>query len=231
MKDSFQRWSEVQNRIASACRAAGRAPGSVQLLAVGKQHPAEAIRQLHALGQRAFGENRVDEALSKQAALADLDIEWHFIGAVQSNKTRDLAGHFDWVQSVDREKILRRLSEQRPAELGELNICLQLNIDDEPQKAGLPPADLEAMAELAEQLPGLRLRGLMCIPEAGASEAHTRASFARMRGLFTQLRAQGHPLDTLSMGMSGDLELAVAEGSTMLRVGTDLFGPRPGGQN
>jgi pyridoxal phosphate enzyme (YggS family) len=222
----FQRWSAVQHRISEACRKLGRARETVTLLAVGKQHPASAIAALHGLGQRAFGENRVPEALAKQAELAGLEIDWHFIGPVQSNKTSDLAAHFQWVQSVDREKILRRLNDQRPDHLPPLNICLQVNIDNEPQKAGLAAAELPAMARLASSLPRLQLRGLMCIPEAGASAVHTRASFAQLRALYETLRSQGLGLDTLSMGMSADLELAIAEGSTMIRVGTDLFGER-----
>lgn len=227
MNESYERWTMLQERIARACQAADREIQSVKLLAVGKQHPAEAIARLHALGQARFGENRVEEALKKQEALTSLAIEWHFIGAIQSRKTREIAEHFDWVQSVDREKVLQRLSKQRPPNQKPLNICLQVNIDREPQKAGLMSTQLEAMADLASKLPGIKLRGLMCIPSAGVSSEQTGNSFSQMRKLYGALRAQGHPLDTLSMGMSGDLELAIAEGSTMLRVGTDLFGPRP----
>jgi len=227
MNELEHRWRSVHERIASACASAGRGAGEITLLAVGKQHPARALRELHALGQHAFGENRVPEALEKQAALDDLPIEWHFIGPVQSNKTRDLAARFHWVQSVDREKILRRLSDQRPADAEPLQVCLQVNIDREPQKSGADPAQLGALADFAATLPRLRLRGLMCLPEAGRGEAETRASFARLRELSESLGDRGHELDTLSMGMSGDLEWAIAEGSTMIRIGTDLFGPRP----
>ncbi len=212
--------------IDSACADAGRDAASVRLLAVSKRHPVAAIRKLQAQGQLAFGENYVDEALEKQAALADVDIEWHYIGPIQSNKTRDLAAHFQWVQSVDREKILKRLSAQRPDDLPPMNICLQVNVDAEPQKAGAAPADLPGLAELAGGLPGLRLRGLMCIPRATDSITQTRASFARTRECFEALCVAGHELDTLSMGMSGDIAPAIAEGSTMVRVGTALFGPR-----
>ncbi|MEJ2535214.1 MAG: YggS family pyridoxal phosphate-dependent enzyme [Gammaproteobacteria bacterium] len=227
MNDLQQRWRAVHERMAAACVAAGRDPGEVTLLAVGKQHPASALRALHGLGQRAFGENRVPEALGKQDALADLAIEWHFIGPVQSNKTRDLAARFQWVQSVDRDKILRRLADQRPEHAGTLNLCLQVNIDREPQKSGVDPDRVEPLAALAAEQPRLRLRGLMCLPRAGRGESETRRSFARLRELQERLRSLGHDLDTLSMGMSGDLEWAIAEGSTMIRIGTDLFGPRP----
>lgn len=227
MNTELQRLTQLRERVAAACRAAGRDPAEVRILAVSKQQPPELIRRFHALGQRAFGENRLQEALAKQEQLADLDIEWHFIGPVQSNKTHELAERFQWVQSVDRAKVLQRLSAQRMADLPPLNICLQVNIDDEPQKAGLAPAELPAMAAQASSAPGIRLRGLMAIPQLTEDANRTRDSFQRMRGLFEQLRAAGHPLDTLSLGMSGDLELAIAEGSTMVRVGTDLLGPRP----
>lgn len=181
---------------------------------------------IHGQGQRHFGENEVREAIRKQSELDDLDISWHFIGNIQSNKTRLISRHFDWVQSVDREKILRRLSSQRPGDASPLNICLQVNIDAEPQKAGMEPGELDDMARLVRELPKLRLRGLMCIPRAGVNEDATRDSFRRTRSLYDALRKQGYRLDTLSMGMSGDLELAILEGSNMVRVGTDIFGPR-----
>lgn len=223
-----QRLQQVRRRIDRACREAGRDPASVVLIAVSKQHPAERVRVLFGLGQVGFGENRLQEALAKQGALADLAITWHFIGPVQSNKTREVAAHFDWVQSVDREKILRRLSGQRPAGLPPLNICIQVNIDAEPQKAGLDPAEVPAFASAAAAEPRIRLRGLMAIPRPTDDEAQARDSFRRMKRLYDDLRNAGHALDTLSMGMSGDLELAVQEGSTMVRVGTDLLGPRGG---
>lgn len=219
--------ASVRARIAQACRKTGRDPAEVTLLAVSKLHPASAVEALYACGQRSFGENRLQEALPKLDQLRDLEIDWHFIGPVQSNKTRDVAARFDWVQSVDREKILRRLATQRPAGLPPLNVCLQVNIDHEPQKAGLEPAELEEMTRLAEGLERIRLRGLMCIPRLTTDRDATRRSFAATRSLFQRLRASGHALDTLSMGMSADLELAIEAGSTMVRVGTDLFGKRP----
>ncbi len=222
-----QRFNAVGTRIDEACSAAARERAKVRLLAVSKQHSAEAIRALHALGQVAFGENRAQEAIGKMAALSELPIEWHFIGPIQSNKTRDIARHFDWVQSVDRAKILRKLDAYRPDGLAPLQLCLQVNIDQEPQKAGINPEQLAELAALAQSLERVRLRGLMCIPTAGADAQATATSFQRMVALQEMLKEQGHCLDTLSMGMSGDLELAVMEGSTMVRVGTDLFGPRP----
>lgn len=227
MNRTLSRLSAVREAIASACAAAGRDPAGVRLLAVSKQHPADAVATLYEDGQTVFGENRLREAMGKQDALAGRDIEWHFIGPIQSRKTRDIAARFHWVQSVDRLKVLRRLSEQRPDGLPPLDLCLQVNIDAEPQKSGAAPGDLGALAEAAADLPGVRLRGLMCIPRAGAGPDATRDSFARTRALYEALQAAGHPLDTLSMGMSADIAPAVAEGSTMVRVGTALFGPRP----
>ncbi len=217
----------VRGRMAAASAKSGRARDSVTLLAVSKRQPAEAIAALGDLGQRDFGENRLQEALPKQEALADRPLTWHFIGPVQSNKTRDIAEHFDWVQSVDRVKIVQRLNDQRPVSMAPLNVCLQVNIDEEPQKAGAPA---DAIADLAARVAAcdrLRLRGLMCIPELGVDAAKTLDSFRRVARLAETLRKAGHELDTLSMGMSSDLELAIEAGSTMIRVGTDLFGPRP----
>lgn len=221
-----ERLHTVRERIASACARSGRDPASVRLLAVSKQQDAAAIRALQGLGQLEFGENRLQEAVEKQALLEDLPLTWHFIGPVQSNKTKDIATRFAWVQSVDREKVLQRLDAQRPDALPALNVCLQVNIDHEPQKAGVAPEALAELAALAARLPRLRLRGLMCIPALTEDEARTRDSFRRLAALAEDLRARGHRLDTLSMGMSGDLELAVECGSTLVRVGTDLFGPR-----
>lgn len=219
--------AEVRSRIARACRKAGREASEITLLAVSKGHPAGRVRALYQAGLRRFGENRVQEAMAKQDQLSDLAIEWHLIGPLQSNKTREAATRFSWVQSVDRERILRRLSDQRPPELPPLNICLQVNIDREPQKHGLDPEAVPGLAAQARGLPGLRLRGLMCIPRLTQDAGATRQSFDRTRALFQQLQDEGLELDTLSMGMSADLEIAVAAGSTLLRVGTDLFGPRP----
>lgn len=226
MNNLSENLDTVSARLRRACEAAGRSPDSVRLLAVSKRHSAASIRQAFAWGQRAFGENTAQEALGKQHELAGLDVEWHFIGAIQSNKTRDIAEHFAWAQSVDREKILLRLSAQRPATLPPLNICLQVNIDAEPQKAGLLPDQVEALVQQAETLPGVHLRGLMTIPANQGAQGAADSSFQRTRELFDQLCRSGHELDTLSMGMSADMERAIAAGSTMVRVGTDIFGSR-----
>ena len=223
-----ERLSAVQTRIARACAQAGRAPSAVQLLAVSKLHPAQAVREALAHGQNAFGENYVQEALDKMAALADLRpaIEWHLVGPLQSNKTRAVAEAFDWVHSVDRLKIAQRLSDQRPAHLPPLNICLQVNISGEASKSGLTPAEAADIAPAVAALPRLRLRGLMALPEPlGGFEAQ-RAPLLALRLLRETLNRQGLALDTLSMGMSDDLEAAIAEGSTLVRVGTAVFGPR-----
>lgn len=197
------------------------------LLAVSKTQPASAIRALFELGQRAFGESYWQEAQGKLAQLADLPIDWHFIGPLQANKTRPVAEHFDWAHGVEREKIARRLSEQRPSQLPPLNICLQVNLDGEASKAGVAPQDVLPLALAVKDLPNLKLRGLMCIPAPREDEAGQRAAFRRMADLLTQLRAAGiDGLDTLSMGMSDDLEAAIAEGSTLVRVGTAIFGER-----
>ena len=225
MNDLKTKLHKVRSRIDLALETSGRQKDSVALLAVSKLHSADRIRQLYDAGQRQFGENYVQEALQKQQQLADLDITWHFIGPLQSNKTREVAEHFSWVQSADREKLLRRLSDQRPASLPPLNILLQVNIDLEEQKAGCKPEELASMARLANSLPRLKLRGLMAIPSMHSSDL-TESSFDKMRQLFEQLRADGLELDTLSMGMSADLESAIKSGSTMVRIGTDLLGPR-----
>ena len=196
------------------------------LLAVSKTRTAEDIESAHAAGIARFGENYLDEAVAKQDRLSSASLEWHFIGPIQSNKTRAIAERFDWVQSVDRPKIVRRLGEQRPDGLGPLNLLLQVNIDREPQKAGCAPEDVEALAADVAAFERLRLRGLMAIPSADSSPKQTHAAFAEMRALFESLQARHADVDTLSMGMSGDLEAAIEEGSTMVRVGTALFGPR-----
>lgn len=218
--------AELRKRIRKAAENCARDAGSVELLAVSKTKPAELVRSAYNLGLRRFGENYLQEALDKQSRLKDLDIEWHFIGPVQSNKTRAIAEHFDWIQSLDRRKIAQRLSEQRPAGMRALNCCIQVNIDDEASKAGVPPAGVEALAEEIRQLPGLKLRGLMAIPRATEDPLEQRHSFARMRRLFEDLQARDPAVDTLSMGMSGDLEAAIAEGASLIRVGTALFGKR-----
>ncbi|MNE07591.1 hypothetical protein D3C80_1002160 [compost metagenome] len=220
--------SAISARIASAAQAVGRDPASVQLLAVSKTKPASAIREIHAAGVRDFGENYLQEALTKQQALSDLPLIWHFIGPIQSNKTKAIAEHFDWVHSVDRLKIAQRLSEQRPAGLAPLNICLQVNVSGEDSKSGCTPVDLPALAKAVAALPNLRLRGLMAIPEPTEDRATQEAAFASLRKLQEGL---GFGLDTLSMGMSHDLEAAIAQGATWVRIGTALFGARDYGQN
>jgi len=217
---------KICSRVELACNKAGRNPAEVFILAVSKGHPAARIGELYDFGQRAFGENYVQEALAKQEQLQALDIEWHFLGPLQSNKTREVAHHFDWVQSADRKKILKRLSEQRPAGLPELNVCIQVNIDREVQKSGVMSEDLEEMARYAANMKNLRLRGLMAIPRQSGGGHTTADSYRRLRRLFDGLVARGIPLDTLSMGMSADFETAISEGSTLVRIGTDLFGPR-----
>lgn len=219
--------SAISARIASAAQTAGRDPASVQLLAVSKTKPASAIREIHAAGVCDFGENYLQEALTKQQALSDLPLIWHFIGPIQSNKTKAIAEHFDWVHSVDRLKIAQRLSEQRPAGLPPLNICLQVNVSGEDSKSGCTPADLPALAKAVAALPNLRLRGLMAIPEPTEDRAAQEAAFATLRQLQEGL---GLGLDTLSMGMSHDLEAAIAQGATWVRIGTALFGARDYGQ-
>ena len=220
---------KIRSRVDLACRTAGRPSREVTVLAVSKRHPVEKIIALHALGQGCFGENYVQEALQKMDLLTEFDIEWHFIGPLQSNKTKEAAQRFDWVQSVDREKILRRLSAQRPGKLPPLNVCIQVNIDREPQKAGVLPEQTAELATQCKGLPGLKLRGLMAIPQIGSDEHDPAESYGRMEKLFNTLRDDGLDMDTLSMGMSADLEAAVRHGSTMVRIGTDLLGPRPTG--
>jgi hypothetical protein len=216
----------VTARIARAAAAAGRDPSAIALVAVSKTFPAGCVAEARAAGQRAFGENYVQEALAKQAALADGSLEWHFIGPIQSNKTRAIAEHFAWVHSVDRLKIAERLAAARPAGLPPLNVLLQVNVDAEDTKSGVAPAELAALAQAVARLPRLALRGLMCIPRPAADFEAQRQPFARLRGLRDALAAAGLALDTLSMGMSADLEAAVAEGSTLVRVGTAIFGER-----
>jgi len=227
--DSFQaRLQAVMERIATAARAAGRDPASVALVAVSKTFPADAVAAVHAAGQAAFGENYVQEAVDKIEALRArrAELQWHFIGPIQSNKTRPIAEQFDWVQSIDRLKVAQRLSEQRPPDLAPLNVLLQVNISGEGSKSGVAPADIETLARAVGQLPRLKLRGLMAIPEPEDDATRQRAPLAAMQALFARLRAAGFDIDTLSMGMSADLESAVLEGSTMVRIGTAIFGER-----
>jgi PLP dependent protein len=221
---------EVKRRLVTACIAAGRDAEAVTLLAVSKTQGTDAVRAAHAAGQTAFGENYVQEALDKMAALADLraQLQWHLIGPLQSNKTRAVAEAFDWVQSVDRLKTAQRLAEQRPAHLPPLQLCLQVNISGEASKSGVTPAELPALAHAVAALPAarVRLRGLMAIPEPAADLAAQRAPHRQLRELLEALNRSGLALDTLSMGMSADLEAAVLEGATLVRVGTAIFGAR-----
>jgi hypothetical protein len=225
------RYDAVLGRIRSACEAAGRRPGAVALLAVSKTFGADRVLAMAALGQTSFGESYLQEALPKISACeherSDRRIEWHFIGPIQSNKTRPIAERFDWVHSVEREKIARRLSEQRPASLPPLQVCIQVNVSGEASKSGCQPADAPALARAVATMPNLRLRGVMAIPEPADDPAVQRRAFAAVRAVFDALRASGLDVDTLSMGMSGDLEAAIAEGATIVRVGTALFGARP----
>jgi PLP dependent protein len=228
---------QVRTRIEQACRAHARPVQSVTLLAVSKTHPANAVRQAYAAGQRHFGENYVQEALAKKATLADLPgLQWHLIGPIQSNKTREVAAHFDWVHSVDRLKIAQRLSDQRPSELADLNVCLQVNLSGEPSKAGFVPHAVLAAAQSVATMPRLRLRGLMSIPEASTDVAVQRQRHRELATLLMALKADSQQaagphafLDTLSMGMSDDMASAIAEGSTIVRVGTAIFGVRAAG--
>jgi pyridoxal phosphate enzyme (YggS family) len=219
---------QVRARIATACARAGRPVQSVTLLCVSKTFGAAQVREAHAAGERRFGENYVQEGLDKIAALADLrpDIEWHLIGPLQSNKTRAVAAQFDWVHGVDRLKVAQRLSEQRPPELPPLNVLLQVNVSGEASKSGLAPDEVAAVAHEVAALPRLVLRGLMSIPEPAADEAAQRTPHRVLRELLDRLRAEGLALDTLSMGMSADLEAAILEGATIVRVGTAIFGAR-----
>jgi len=217
----------VSARIRAAAQASQRDENSVHLLAVSKTKPAAALREAYAAGLRDFGENYLQEALGKQAELGDLPLSWHFIGPIQSNKTRAIAENFAWVHSVDRLKIAQRLSEQRPADLPPLNICIQVNVSGEASKSGCTPADLPALASAISALPRLQLRGLMAIPEPTEDRAAQDAAFAAVRSLNESLNL---PTDTLSMGMSHDLEAAIAQGATWVRIGTALFGARDYGQ-
>jgi len=226
MNESIKRLDLVRQRIERACIAAGRQPDEVSLLAVSKRHPAKKIIALNKLGVLSFGENHLQEALQKQRELADLDLQWHFIGTLQSNKTRAIAENFQWVQSIDRQKILVRLSEQRPESLQPLNVCLQVNIDLEPQKAGAKPEEVLQLAALVHGLNNIKLRGLMAIPRHTTVLEEQQQSFRKVKSLFETLKKEGHDVDTLSMGMSSDLEVAISEGSTMVRIGTDIFGKR-----
>lgn len=216
----------VKMAVVRAARAAGRGGDEVRLLAVSKTFAAEAVREAYHAGQLAFGENYLQEALDKVEALRDLPLEWHFIGPVQSNKTRPIAEHFAWVHSVDRLKIAERLSAQRPPGLPPLNICLEVNVSGEASKSGVAAAELLPLARAVAALPRIRLRGLMAIPAPADDEAAQRRPFAQLRHLLEDLQRQGLPLDTLSMGMSHDFAAAIREGATIVRIGTAIFGAR-----
>jgi pyridoxal phosphate enzyme (YggS family) len=222
-----KRLQAVKSRIATACAAAGRDPRDIVLVAVSKTFPAADVRAARAAGQREFGENQAQEAIAKIRALADLDLAWHFIGPVQSNKTRPIAECFAWVHSIDRLKIAERLSAQRPEGMPPLQACIQVNVSGEATKSGVAPGDAAALARAVAALPRLRLRGLMTIPEPTAEVALQRRRFEALRELKDRLVADGLALDTLSMGMSDDLEAAIAAGSTIVRVGSAIFGARP----
>jgi len=226
-----QQLQQVRQRLHAACAAVGRPAEAVTLLAVSKTFGPDAVAEALAAGQRQFGENYIQEGVEKILSLAQhparADMAWHCIGPIQTNKTRLVATHFDWVQSIDRLKIAQRLSEQRPEHLPPLQVCVQVNVDAGANKSGVSPDELPALASAVAALPRLTLRGLMCIPEPAPDFEAEKAVFLRVRGLFDQLRGQGLTLDTLSMGMSADLEAAVAAGATMVRVGTAIFGGRP----
>ena len=217
----------VRDRITAACLAAGRAPDAVALLAVSKTFDAQAVAEAHAAGQTAFGENYIQEAVQKITALRHLPLQWHCIGPIQSNKTRLVAEHFDWVHTVDRLKVAQRLSEQRPAGLPPLQVCLQVNVDGGGTKSGVLPHEALALARQVATLPHLQLRGIMSIPEPAPDFVAACALFARVKTVFDALNGAGLALDTLSMGMSADMEAAIHAGSTLVRVGTAIFGGRP----
>lgn len=221
----------VHGRIAAACAAAGRAPQSVALLAVSKTFPATAIREAWAAGQHAFGESYVQEALAKQAELADLPIEWHYIGPLQRNKTRPVAEHFAWVHGIDRADLAERLARQRPESLPPLQVCVQVNVGGEASKRGVAPQAALALARYVAGLPRLRLRGFMTVPPPSADPQTQRSHFRMLAGVLREARERGLPVDCLSMGMSHDLEAAIAEGATIVRVGTAIFGARSPGTN
>lgn len=221
-----ERLQAIRDRVRKAVEAAGRDPQEVLLLAVSKAHSSDELQEAFVAGQRAFGESYLQEALAKQELLKALPIEWHFIGPIQSNKTRPIAEHFSWVHGVDRLKIAQRLSEARPETLPPLNVCLQVNVSGEASKSGCAPNEVAALAEAVSALPRLKLRGLMTIPEPTDDIALQHRRFRMLKELRDGLAAQGYALDTLSMGMSDDFATAIAEGSTIVRVGTAIFGPR-----
>ena len=226
MNDIPERLAEVRRRIRAAAEAAGREAEEVALLAVSKTKPASDIVAAYREGQRQFGENYLQDAMPKIDALADLAIEWHFIGRLQSNKAAEISRHFAWVHGIDQHRHAVRLSDHRPVQAPPLQVCIQVNLSGEATKGGVQPAELPALAHVVAGLPRLRLRGLMTLPSPTTDLATQHAVFAQLRGLLEDLQQRGLELDTLSMGMSADMEAAIAEGSTMVRIGTDIFGPR-----
>ncbi|CAE6509294.1 MAG TPA: YggS family pyridoxal phosphate-dependent enzyme [Nitrosomonas nitrosa] len=220
------RLQTVKSRIAEAARNAGRSPDDILLLAASKTNPPEKLREAWEAGQTVFGENYLQEGLIKIRALSDLPIEWHFIGPIQSNKTKPIAENFSWVHSIDREKIATRLSSARPESLPPLQVCVQVNVSGEVTKSGVDPEQAVELAAFVSQLPRLKLRGLMAVPELTSATALQREQFQVMRAIFEQLKRDGFDVDTLSMGMSEDMDMAIAEGATIVRVGTAIFGPR-----
>ncbi|MFT5504264.1 MAG: pyridoxal phosphate enzyme (YggS family) [Gammaproteobacteria bacterium] len=226
MQNIEKNLSNIKHQIGDICQHFQRADGDVTLLAVSKRKPASDIRAAFEYGQRCFGENYLQEALEKISDLSDYDIEWHFIGAIQSNKTRPIAENFSWVHCVERLKVAQRLNDQRPTNLPPLNICIQVNIDQEATKAGVAIEAVEALAKAISSLPNIKLRGLMAIPARGETESEQRKPFAQLKECLTNLQSIGINCDTLSMGMSNDLEAAIAEGSTLVRIGTAIFGER-----
>jgi pyridoxal phosphate enzyme (YggS family) len=221
-----ERLRNVRSHLQAVAMQYAREPGSIRLVAVSKTHPAEMIRAAANQGQHDYGESYLQEAIDKQATLADLPLTWHYIGQIQSNKTRPIAEHFDWVHTVDRLKIAERLSAQRPTDRAPLNICIQVKLAEEAGKAGIEPSDVPALAQDIALLPNLKLRGLMCIPPPRDDFATQRGYFSQLADLLQTLNRSGLSLDTLSMGMSGDLDAAIASGATMVRVGTAIFGER-----
>ena len=221
-----ENFRKIQDLLAQACREAGRDERSVRLLAVSKKKPPELVLEAAALGQRDFGENFVQEGLAKIEATAREELNWHFIGHLQSNKTRAVAEHFQWVHTVDRAKIAERLSQQRSHDARDLNICIQVNVDDDPAKSGVPLSEVPRLADAIADLPRLKLRGLMCLPSARDGFDEQRLPFAKLRECLQTLQSKGHDMDTLSMGMTADYRAAIHEGATIVRIGTALFGRR-----
>jgi hypothetical protein len=226
MSSIAQSLAEIRNRVTVLERRYHRAPGAVRVLAVSKTKPPQAVRAAADAGQIAFGENHVQDALTKLDALADLDLEWHFIGPIQSNKTRVVASRFDWVHSIDRAKIAHRLDQQRPQDLAPLKVCIQVNVSGENSKSGVAPEQLDALVRVVSELPRLELRGLMAVPQPCDHLEEQRRPFAALRKLLDGQNAKGLSLDTLSMGMTNDMEAAIAEGATIIRIGTAIFGAR-----